>query len=104
MSACGMVDPSFLMKRKPCVQAASRTSWATEREGLDISITGISDSAMVRRCLDCVSLVCQDVDVYGGGERLILSLILEVSSADETNTLMTLIIDALSCIHSIGFS
>jgi hypothetical protein len=104
MSAWGMVDPSFLMKRKPCVQAASRTSWATEGEGLDTSITGISDSAILNRCLDCVSLVFQDVDVYGGGERVILSLTLEVGSADGTNTLITPIIDALSCTHSIGFS
>jgi hypothetical protein len=47
MSNWGTVDPSFLMKRKPCVQAASRTCCATVGEGSEISITGISDSAML---------------------------------------------------------
>jgi hypothetical protein len=42
MSSGGMVTPSFLIKRKPCVAAALSTFCATAGEGLDMSISGIS--------------------------------------------------------------
>jgi len=44
MSLCGMARPSFLMKRKPCVEAASKTCLATPGEGLEMSMTGISEA------------------------------------------------------------
>jgi hypothetical protein len=46
MSAGGMVTPSFLMKRKPWVEAASRTFWAVSGEGLEMLMTGIVEFAM----------------------------------------------------------
>ena len=47
MSFGEIVTPSFLIKRKPWVEAASRTSLATAGEGLEMSITGISDFTIV---------------------------------------------------------
>jgi len=43
MSLGGIVFPSFLMKRKPWVEAAERTCWATAGEGVDMSIMGMVD-------------------------------------------------------------
>jgi hypothetical protein len=41
MSAGGIVTPSFLMKRNPCVEAAWRTCSAVSSVGLERSMTGI---------------------------------------------------------------
>lgn len=43
MSRWGMVLASFLMKRKPWVEAAERTSWAMAGEWVEMSIMGRVD-------------------------------------------------------------
>ena len=55
MSLGGMVMPSFLMKRKPWVEAAERTWSATSGEGEDMSITGM-----------LVVLFVAGGDIFGG--------------------------------------
>jgi hypothetical protein len=47
MSFGETVTPSLAMKRKPWVVAAERTRWAVSREGMEMSMTGMEDSAMV---------------------------------------------------------
>lgn len=48
MSLGGMVIPSFLMKRKPCVDAASSTWRAVSSLGFEMSMIGIVVSLELR--------------------------------------------------------
>jgi hypothetical protein len=71
MSVEGMVLESFLIKRKPWMQAASRTCWATSGDGLDMSMTGISDSVMLDKSRDVNSVEGEEVVIDGSGERVV---------------------------------
>lgn len=51
MSFGGMVMPSFLIKRNPWDEAASRTCCATSGEGDDMSITGIAVLGLFSRVM-----------------------------------------------------